>query len=173
MNMPGFMGEASLYKTSRVYKLAAKWSGGSEIHLGPAQFLRPPGDGGIGGNKGCVINVVDVSECATGCKKTCNIGGELVESCVSANNCHPVSCGSCLLPSDGIRQKIIAGLPIDPATDLIFQQTCQQGTNSFTQSCEICSDETRISLPIVSDKCIRVCMSGFDPGSIRVVVRDC
>jgi hypothetical protein len=169
MNMPGFMGEVSLYKTSRVYKLAAKWSGGSEIHLGPAQFLGPPGSG----PKGCVTNSVDVSECPTGCKRTCNIGGEITETCVSANNCHSVSCGPCLLPTGAIREKIIAGLPIDPATDLVFQQSCQQGTNSFTQGCEICSDETRISLPIVSDKCIRVCMSGFDPSSIRVVVRDC
>jgi hypothetical protein len=179
MTLPRFTGEASLYRTAICYRLAATWDGGSKTDWGPAQFLRLPDGGGVGpiggngGPKGCQTRSVDTDTCASGCQKTCNFGGEITETCVSTSQCTPVSCGPCLLPTDGIRQKILANLPIDPATDLVFKQSCQQGSNSFTQDCEICSQETRIGLPIVSDKCIKVCMRGFDPSSISVEVRDC
>jgi hypothetical protein len=172
MTLPRFTGEASLYRTARYYRLAVTQGEGSETRLTPAQLFRLP-NGGNSGPKGCTTGPVDTSICASGCQKVCNIGGEIVETCLSASHCTPVSCGPCLLPTDGIRQKILANLPIDPATDLIFKQACQQGSNSFSQDCEICSQETRIGLPIVSDKCIKVCMRGFDPSSIRVDVRDC
>jgi len=173
MTLPGFRGEASLYKTSVHYGLAAKWNEGSETRWTPAQFLLPAVDG-IGGPKGCTTTPVNVSICSSGCQKLCNTGTEIVETCVSSNQCVPaLSCGPCLLPTDGIRAKILANLPIDPSTDLIFEQSCQQGSNTFSRRCEICSPETRIGLPIVSDKCIRVCMRGFDPSSINVEVRDC
>jgi hypothetical protein len=176
MRLPKFTGEASLYKTISCYRLATIWDGGSKSHWGPAQSLRlPDGSQGsfIAGPKGCTTGPVDPSICASRCQKVCNTGTEIIETCVSASNCTQISCGPCLLPTDGIRQKILANLPIDPATDLIFKQNCQQGSNTFTQACEICSGETRISLPIGSDKCIKVCMRGFDPSSIRVDVRDC
>lgn len=174
MTLPRFLGEASLYRTARQYRPGAIWNSGSESQwVLPAQFIGP-GGGGLGGPKGCTNHAVDTSICATGCQKTCNTGTEIIETCVSASNCAgPVTCEQCLLPTDGIRAKILANLPIDPATDLRFSQTCHQGSNTFPRSCEICSSETRISLPIVSDKCISVCMSGFDPSSIRVVARDC
>jgi hypothetical protein len=172
MTLPRFTGEASLYRTAACYRLAATWDEGAKTRWGPAQFLRLP-DGGNLGPKGCTTGPVDTDICASGCQRVCNIGGEIVETCVSATNCTPISCGPCLLPTGAIRQKILANLPIDPATDLIFEQNCQQGLISSTQGCEICSQETRIGLPIVSDKCIKVCMRGFDPSSIRVEVRDC
>jgi hypothetical protein len=173
MILPGFKGETSLYKTTNVYRLTAIWGKGSEIQLGPAQLLRPP-DGG-GGPKGCTTNPVPVSVCATGCQQTCSTGaGDVTQTCVSANQCATVSCGPCLLPTDAIRQKVLAGLPVDPSTDLVFEQNCQQGTHSFTRSCEKCSDETRISLPWpASDKCISVCTTGFDPASFKISSRDC
>ena len=170
MTVPGFLGEASLYKTAAHYRLAAIWTEGSDSQWVPAQFFQP----GLGGPKGCTNNSVDVSICPTGCQRVCNTGTEITETCVSSANCPgSISCGQCLLPTDGIRAKILANLPIDPSTDLLFSQTCVQGSNTFTRPCEICSAETKISLPIVSDKCIKVCMSGFDPSSIRVAVRDC
>jgi hypothetical protein len=173
MTVPGFMGEASLYKTAAQYRLAAIWNEGSDSQWVPAQFFQP-GGGGLGGPKGCTYHSVDASICSTGCQQICNTGAEITEACVSSANCPvPIRCGQCLLPTDGIRAKILANLPIDPSTDLLFSQTCTQGSNTFPRSCEICSAETRISLPIVSDKCIKVCMSGFDPSSIRVDVRDC
>jgi hypothetical protein len=174
MTLPRFLGEASLYKTAAHYRLAAIWNDASESQWVPAQLFQPGGGGIGGGPKGCTNNAVDVSICPTGCQRVCNTGTEITETCVSSANCPgSLSCGQCLLPTGAIRAKILAGLPIDPSTDLLFSQTCQQGSNTFTRPCEICSEETRISLPIVSDKCIRVCMSGFDPSSIRVVVRDC
>jgi hypothetical protein len=181
MKMPGFTAEATLYRTSQQYHLATRWDGNRGLFMSPAQFMPGlPNDGGngfpVGQEKGCTFSRVPTDECGTGCKCSKLVNGELVEFCVSAFNCPPppVQCGPCLLPTDRIRQKILTGLPIDPATDLIFEHTCQQGTNPpFTQGCEICSQETRIGLPIVSDKCIKVCMRGFDPASIRVDVRDC
>ena len=173
MSMPGFSGEMALFKTAVCYRVATTWSTVSESHLGPAQFLRPPGDGGIGGSKGCTNQPVDASECATRCKRTCVINGEITESCVSASNCFPVSCGPCLLPTDNIRLKLLAGQPIDPATDLIFSQKCTQGANTFTQNCVKCSGETKITGPLGFCKSISVCMGGFDPGSISILTRDC
>ena len=177
MTLPRFLGEASLYRTAAHYRLASTWNDGSESQsVMPAQFFGPGvgGIGGLGGPKGCRTNSVDVSICATGCQKVCNTGTEITETCVSAANCaSPPSCDQCLLPTNAIRSKILANQPIDPATDLRFSQTCHQGSSTFTRPCEICSAETKISLPIVSDKCISVCMSGFDPSSIRVVARDC
>jgi hypothetical protein len=172
MTLPKFLGEASLYKTAAHYRLAAIWNEGSESQWVPAQFFGP-GVGELGGPKGCTNNPVDVNICPTGCQRVCDTGAEITETCVSSANCSSISCGQCLLPTAALRAKILANLPIDPSTDLLFSQTCQQGSNTFTKPCEICSAETRISLPIVSDKCIKVCMRGFDPSSIRVVVRDC
>jgi hypothetical protein len=173
MTLPRFLGEASLYKTAAHYRLAAIWNEGSESQWVPAQFFRS-GVGEIGGPKGCTDHSVDVSICPSRCQRICDTGAEITEFCVSSANCAgSISCGQCLLPTAALRAKILASLPIDPSTDLLFSQTCQQGSNTFTRPCEICSAETRISLPIVSDKCIRVCMSGFDPSSVRVVVRDC
>jgi hypothetical protein len=156
MSMPGFTAGISLYKTTAGYRLASLPStfGASVV---PAICVEGTCGPCINGTRRCCVGGVWVSE-----------------ECGAEPPPPPVTCSPCLLPTDKIRQKILAGQPINPATDLFFQRTCQQGTNPpFTQSCEICSQETKIGLPLVSDKCIKVCMSGFDPASIRVLVRDC
>jgi hypothetical protein len=171
MTMPGFSGEASLYKMAIGYRLATMWGKGVQTHLGPAQFLRPPGDG-----LGCTIGPVDVSICRTGCARTCVTPDEDITTCLPSERCGipPLQCGDCLLPTDNIRQKVLTGQPIDPATDLVFKQTCTQGANTFEQNCTKCGQEFRISLPWpASDKCIQLCMSGFDPSLFNLSARDC
>ena len=49
MNMPGFIAEASLYKTSGHYRLTTRSAGRADVHLGLAQFALPvplPNGGG-------------------------------------------------------------------------------------------------------------------------------
>ena len=166
MNMPGFTAETSLYKTSGHYRLTTGSAGGADVHVGLAQLALPAPL-----LKGCGLCVPD-SDSPTGCSKTCISNGEEIQQ-----NCTcpppPTVCDPCLLPTSQLRQQILSGQPIDPAT-LRFQQTCHQGANSFTRDCERCSQETRISLPFpLSDRCIQVCTSGFDPASFRVSVREC
>jgi hypothetical protein len=165
MNMPGLSATASLYKTSGHYRHTVSLAGRANVQLGLAQLALPVLA------KGCGPCLPD-SESPTGCSKACNIGGEPVqENCTCPPP--PTVCGPCLLPTDQLRQQIISGQPIDPAT-VRFQQTCHQGANTFTRNCERCSPETRISLPFpISDRCIQVCTGGFDPASFRVSVREC
>jgi hypothetical protein len=176
MNLPGFTADTSLYRTTVHYQGAYDRVGRSNRAVDLAQQFLPLAPDGIAPKTcppkglGCGPDPDNPGAC---CHLFRTIECEL--TCLSPCICPPPPpvCGPCLLPTDSIRQKILAGLPIDPATDLIFEQTCHQGANSFTQGCEICSQETKIGLPIVSDKCIKVCMRGFDPASIRVDVRDC
>jgi hypothetical protein len=167
MTLPAFSAEASLYKVATAYRLATGWGKGSEMHLSPAQLVHPPA---------CFFDQVDTSICKTGCQQTCVSGGNETFKCVSSDKCGlpSLQCGDCLLPTDGIRQKVLAGQPIDPATDLVFQQTCTQGSQTFTRNCVKCSSETKISIPWPgSDKCVSVCLGGFDPSLINIVTRDC
>lgn len=162
MNMPRFTAGVSLYQSSQPYRSVTAWAYriGEYGILAQAQICF-----------GCQPD----SNSRTGCSIEC-CTDETGQNCTTrACPCPPppTVCGPCLLPTSQLRQQILSGQPIDPAT-LTFQQTCQQGANSFTLSCERCSRETKISLPWpLSDKCIQVCTSGFDPDSFRVSVRDC
>jgi hypothetical protein len=164
MTMPGFTGDASLYHSVGRYRLAAT----ANVNPGAIALaqVRP--------QISCVNTPVDTSTCSTGCQRVCNIGGETTETCVSAGNCFPVSCGPCLLtiPQTVVSQ-LLSGQPID-TSQVLFTQTCHQGTSTFTQTCTICSAESRISLPFpISDRCIRVCSGGLDPSSYSISSRTC
>jgi hypothetical protein len=89
----------------------------------------------------------------------------------------PTICDSnCLIDPAGIQQFIndaLSGRPADPSL-LRFTRSCTQGSRQFTVPCSRCSPETRISLPWpVSDRCIQVCCTAFDPSSCSVSVREC
>jgi|SRR6516164_5843090 len=168
MTMPGFTGDASLYKRAGHYRTAATASAGHGT-IAPAQLLSQF----LTGPKGCTVGPVDTSIWASGCQRVCNIGGEIIETCVSSSNCFPVSCGACLLTiPQTVVSELLTGQPID-TSQLIFTQTCHQGPTTFTRPCTRCGPEFRISLPIISDKCITVCSGGLDPTLFSVSVRDC
>jgi hypothetical protein len=173
MNLPGFTGEASLYRTTAYRNVAMIWSEDSDSYLGPAQLIPPIPSAGLG----CSYERVPTSVCATGCQATCmRPGGEITE-CVALSNCPPlptICSPNCLLtiPQQVVTQ-LLNGQPINPAA-IQFTRTCQQGNNPpFTIVCPRCSQETRISLPPISDRCITVCATALDPASISVSVREC
>jgi hypothetical protein len=61
MTLPGFTGEASLYKTTGYYRLTTVWSKDQKTHFGLAQFARiidgdNNGPGCIPGCGGCIPN---------------------------------------------------------------------------------------------------------------------
>ena len=173
MNLPGFTAGISVYRTALRYRGAFEGVSRSALAVDLAQRFMPLGPDSIGPSKcrpadlGCMpdpdtpgscCNLVRTVECEVNCAGPCTC---------------PATCGDCVLPTDEIRQAVLTQQPINPA-DLLFQQTCQRGSESFTQACEICSQETKISLPWpASDKCIKVCMGGFDPASMTVSARDC
>lgn len=163
MIMPKFTAEASLYKTSNRYRFESRLAGRAITRADPAQLpfsLPLPGDGGDGRGPGCRPGC---NPCApdpasrTGCSQNC-----WTPNCEKTNRpcACPVSCGPCTLSLSTRR----------------YEQTCQQGTNPpFTQSCEACSEETRIHIPFpgIPDKCIKFCTTGLDPSLIRIATRDC
>lgn len=172
MTMPGFVGGASLYQSAGRYRASASPSADVDAIMS-AQLLQQLPTGPTG-PKGCTVNPVDTSICATGCQRVCIFGTEVTETCVAASQCSPVTCGPCALtiPQTVVSQ-LLSGQPID-TSQLVFTQSCHQGPGTFTQPCTKCSPETRISLPFpISDRCIQVCTGGLDPSSISVSVREC
>ena len=67
----------------------------------------------------------------------------------------------------------LPGETLDPAS-LRFREECIRGGQTFTKACSRCTPASRIDFPWpMSDRCIQVCCTGFDPGSCTVDVRKC
>ena len=179
MSMPGFNAEKSHYTSSVHYQNISDQVGRSNRAVDLAQlFLRPPPNGNgpcPPRNLGCGPDPDNPGACCVRyrtpeCEVTC------LNPCVCPPPPPPpVTCdGKCLLPTSQLLQAIQSGNSIDLST-IRFQETCHQGSVTFTRDCIVSSPETRIHIPVrfVSDKCIHVTMGGLDASLINIVTRDC
>jgi hypothetical protein len=101
MNMPGFNGDASLYKSAIHYRLAAQWGDTAKAFVDMARVI----NGGSACRPGCARCLSDISS-PTGCSTTCQTA-----------QCEPIDkpCRGCANPCEG--GVFCGGVCTDPGSD--------------------------------------------------------